>query len=137
LKGDVKTLLAGLALVAFGVIAIASTQGLRASSNSAVATTSSAYHWLVILELISIWLGSLATAAAAIAFCWRMPPAKLLFTALAFLISAGAMSGISRAFVITTYAWIPIILPWIAAIFSGVLLFLVGTARLALSKRRL
>lgn len=129
-------LLWGLSFVAIGMAAFESGVALRGSPDSPDRMADLFARGMALSGLILVLTGSTAIFAASVAFSSRMTPEKLSLIALAFLSAAGVISGISHMFVITTYAWMPLILPWLAAVVSGLVLLLVATFRFVVKRIR-
>src|SRR5262249_46966628 len=87
-----------------------------------------------LIGFTAVLTGSLAMVAAAISFCATWTSRRLAQLGVIFLVSAAAISGISHAFPVRTYAWVPILMPWSAAIFSGMIMLLVAVIRGVLSR---
>ena len=124
-----KAVLAGLALLGVGAIALSVARVLQVSPDSPPTILENVGQWFALVGIIAVLAGSLAIAVAAISFCGRWPPGKLAQAGIAFLVTAAVMSGISKAFPPHTYALVPILMPWCAAIFSGTIMLLVAAIR--------
>lgn len=136
MRGDVKTFLAGLTLLGVGGIALAVAQIWRISPDSGPTMTEKVLQSLASLGITAIFFGSVAIAVAAISFCRRLAPGKLLKAAVAFLVVGAVVWGIGRAFPPHTYAWVSILMPWCVTIFSGAIMLLAATIRAVMERRR-
>jgi hypothetical protein len=129
MKWDVKAVLTGLALLGTGSVALVVVPIWRTNPDSPSTALRSVLQWLALAAIIALLAGSLAIAGASISLSCRWAPAKLVRVGAAFLAVAAVMSGISRAFPSHTYAWVPVLMPWCAAIFSGAIMLLVAMLR--------
>ena len=136
MKQDVKTLVGGLVLLGMGSIALAAANIWRASPDAGPTLTAKVLQGVALVGLGAIFAGSLAMVIASLFFCRRLPPLKLLEIGLAFLISAAIVWVMSRAFPVHTYAWVFVILPWFASVFSGTILLIVALLRAIDPRRR-
>jgi hypothetical protein len=136
MKQDVKALVAGLVLLGTGGIALAVANIWRVSPDAGPTLAAKVLQGIALVGLAAIFAGSLAVVIASLLFCQRRPPLKLFEIGLAFLISAAIVWVISRAFPAHTNAWVFVILPWFASIFSGAILLCVALVRTIDSRRR-
>jgi hypothetical protein len=134
MKRDIKILLAGVVLIALAMLALAGMDLRPVSPDLGPTFRGHAYHWVGGISLICVLIGSMLIGGAAVAFCSWMSSKKLSITAVLFLLAAAVVSVASRAFVVTTYAYVPVILPWMVSVASGVLLLVVAIVR-AISSR--
>jgi hypothetical protein len=124
MKWDVKAIAAGLVLLGVGAMALSVAHVAQVSPDSPPTLIRNALNWLALLGIIAVLAGSLAIAAASISFCGRWAPRKLAKAGVAFLATAAVMSGVGKAFPPHTYAWVPVLMPWCAAIFAGTIMLL-------------
>jgi hypothetical protein len=134
LKKDVRVLIVGLLLIFLGLLVFAGLAPRTINPDAAPTFANHLFHLAGGTALACVWIGSLTIGASAVAFCRRMSAKKLVYAGSAFLLSAATVSGISHAFVIKTYAFVPVILPWMVAILAGVLLLLTAGVRALASK---
>jgi hypothetical protein len=135
-KQDTKALLWSFLLIALGIAAFQCAVLLRSNPDSPNKVADLICLVLGASGLLFVLIGSVVVLGAAIAFSIRMSPGSLLLAAVAFLSVTGALWGISRMFVITTYAWTPLLLPWLAMTVSGALLLFVAVWRFVVAKLR-
>jgi hypothetical protein len=136
MKRDVKILLAGVLLISLGMLALAGMDLRPVSPDLGPTLRSHVYHWAGGAALICVLIGSMMIGGAAVAFCYRMSPMLLSRIGFIFLLAPAVVSVAGRAFVITTYAYVPLILPWMVSVFSGALLLGVAIFRAIASRRR-
>lgn len=136
MKHDVKLLLTGVSLIFLGLLVFAGLALRPMNSDLPPTFIDHVYHWAGGTALVCVWIGSLMIGVSAVSFCRRMSAMNLVYVGLAFLLAAAAVSGVSHAFVITTYAFVPVILPWMIAILAGLLLLLRAGFRVVASKQR-
>jgi hypothetical protein len=137
MRRDVKLLLSSIALLVVGIVAVQVTIALQTLPGSAHTIDNTRYHWLAILSIVILFLGTAGIFAASVAFSGRLPGPQALAAGSAFLAFAGMIWWISKEFELASYSWMTVaLLPWCVAILSGGLLVLVGIARLASSKLR-
>jgi hypothetical protein len=133
---DVKVLLAGIALWLVSSVALVPSGLHQANLHLPPTGAEIAYRRAGILGLALLLAGSIGVVAAAISFCARLAPTKAWITGIAFLLPPGLISVIGRMVEVHTYTWTFVLLPWVVALFSGILLLLAGTLRLAVSRLR-
>jgi hypothetical protein len=136
MKRDVKILIAGLVLVSVGIVAFAGLALNPVSPDLGPTFASRASHWAAGAALLCVLIGSMMIGGAAVSFCYWIAPKALARTGAIFLLAAGAVSVASHALVVTTYAYVPVILPWMVSVFSGAVLLLVAVFRAIVSGRR-
>ena len=135
MRRNVQALIAAIGLLAFGAIALTLARVWQQSPDLPPTTAQKVLQALALAGLTAVFAGSLAMAGAAISFCAEWPPLKLAQVGFAFLAFAGAVSAISRIFPAHTYAWVPVLMPWFAAIFAGTIMIVAAIVRSALSKK--
>jgi len=126
---DVKTIFAGLVLLAVGAFALSIAHAVQPSPYSPATLIRNASNSVALLGILAVLSGSLAIAVSSMSFCGRWAPRKLAQTGLVFLATAVVISGIGKAFTPHTYAWVPALMPWCAAIFAGTIMLLVAMIR--------
>ena len=135
MRWDMKALLVGLALLGVGGIALSVAQIWRISPDAAPTITEKVLQFLALVGLAAIFSGSLTIAGASISFCGRLAPGKLVTAALTFLVVAAVVWGIGREFPPDTYSWVPILIPWCVAIFSGASMLFAAIVRAIVATR--
>ena len=135
MKRDSKILFVGVVLISLGMLVLAGMDLRPVSPDLGPTFRIHLYHWAGGIALICVLIGSMMIGGAAVAFCYRMSLRMLSSAGIAFLLAAAAVSVVSHAFVITTYAYVPLILPWMVSVFSGALLLVVAIFRAIASRR--
>ena len=136
MRWDVKVLLAGIALWLVSSVALVLNGMHHVNLDLPPTGADMAYRRAAILGLALLLAGSIGVVVAAVSFCARLAPTKAWIAGMAFLLPPGLISVIGRMVEVHTYTWTFVLLPWVVALFSGILLLLAAALRFAVSKLR-